>query len=385
MAERKPLILDRARARAIWLRAQRLDEEAPFGEGPEATRRAVEHLGYVQIDTINVIERSHHHILFTRIPAYRRSDLDHAQSVAKSVFEYWTHALAYVPTADYRFFIRAMEAYRQNPAKAFAAETDERAYKALLARIRKDGALSIRDIDDDVLVEKTHPWGSRKPSKGAMRYGFFSGDLTIDRRIGMLKSYELAGRHFGWTRRPRPASDAQQADYLLRRALRAQGVVSLDSICYGDVKTKADVAALIASAVKRRRLVPVRLAGLEAVEHWAAPEAIEAAAAAPPAGRVHILSPFDPLIIQRKRLKAFFGYDHRFEAYVVPEKRELGYFALPVLVGDRIVAAVDLKTDRQAKRLLIQKWTWMEPETADVKVAVDEELGRFERFQLSVE
>ena len=99
-------------ARKIWLRAQRLDAPAPFGGGPAATRAAVEHLGYVQIDTIHVIERSHHHILYTRIPAYRREDLHQAQAVDKSVFEYWTHALSYVPTSDIRFFLPAMRYYR---------------------------------------------------------------------------------------------------------------------------------------------------------------------------------------------------------------------------------------------------------------------------------
>ena len=84
--------LTNAEARRIWLRAQRLDTPMPFGEGPQATAAAVEQLGYVQIDTINVIERCHHHILFTRIPAYRRADLRQAQSIDKSVFEYWTHA-----------------------------------------------------------------------------------------------------------------------------------------------------------------------------------------------------------------------------------------------------------------------------------------------------
>src|SRR5437868_740744 len=83
--------------------------------GPLATRLAVEHLGYVQIDTINVIERSHHHILFTRIPGYRRSDLQQAQSTDKSVFEYWTHALSFVPTRDYRFFMPAMRDHRTEP------------------------------------------------------------------------------------------------------------------------------------------------------------------------------------------------------------------------------------------------------------------------------
>src|SRR6201988_5574165 len=103
-----PFPLTQFQARRIWLQAQRLDTVAPFGEGPAATAAAVAHLGYVQIDTINVIERCHHHILYSRIPAYRRADLKHAQSIDKSVFEYWTHALSYVPSGDFRFFMPLM-------------------------------------------------------------------------------------------------------------------------------------------------------------------------------------------------------------------------------------------------------------------------------------
>ena len=109
----KSVPLTKSQARQIWLRAQRLDTREPFGEGPAATAAAVEHLGYVQIGTINVIERSHHHILWNRIPDYRRADLRQAQSIDKSVFEYWTHALSYVPTRDLRFFIPAMKRHKR--------------------------------------------------------------------------------------------------------------------------------------------------------------------------------------------------------------------------------------------------------------------------------
>src|SRR5713226_7362964 len=104
-----PPALTKAAARRIWLRAQRLDQAAPFGGGPEATRAAVAQLGYVQIDTINVVERCHHQILYTRIPDYQRDHLRQAQSIDKTVFEYWTHALSYIPTVDMRFFVRAMK------------------------------------------------------------------------------------------------------------------------------------------------------------------------------------------------------------------------------------------------------------------------------------
>src|SRR5215510_13848820 len=213
-----PTMLSKSRARRIWLHAQRLDQAAPFGDGPEATRAAVEHLSYVQIDTINVIERSHHQILYTRIPGYRRADLHQAQSIDKTVFEYWTHAFSYLPTRDMRFYARAMKRDWQARSAWFGAvkAADRR---KVLGRIRKNGALTIRDIDDDVLVEKDHEWASRKPSKRALQLAFYKGIVTISQRAGMLKTYELLTRHFGWERLPRAASTREVLDYLLDRAL----------------------------------------------------------------------------------------------------------------------------------------------------------------------
>ncbi|KAB0680946.1 winged helix-turn-helix domain-containing protein [Aureimonas leprariae] len=380
MSRRSPLPVSKHDARRIWLRAQRLDSREPFGGGAEATPAAVRHLGYVQIDTINVIERSHHHILWTRIPSYRLEHLAQAQSVDRSVFEYWTHALSFVPAEDYRFFLPAMRRYRLKPANWF-----EKVTKADLAKVMKlvrdGGALSIREIDDDVLVEKDHAWASRKPSKRALQLAFYTGALTISARTGMLKTYELTDRHFGWAERPKPATERQVADYMLDRALKAQGIVSLDSVCHLVPSRKTAIRERIEARVRRGALRAVAVEDAGRVEHWAAPEALEALAP-PDEEPVHLLSPFDPLIIQRKRLAAFFGYEHRFEAYVPSDKRVLGYFALPVLVGDRVVAAFDLKTDRRNGRLLMQKATWLEEPSAELKRRVDAELGRFERFQL---
>ena len=371
-----------AHARRIWLRAQGLHTRSAFGAGPEATPAAVEHLGYVQIDTINVIERCHHHILWTRIPTYQREHLHRAQTLDKTVFEYWMHALAYVPTSAYRFFMPEMARRRAAPGGWFGA-VDPADVRRVLSLIRKKGPLSIRDIADDVLVDKDHPWASRKPSKRALQLAFLTGALTVSARSGMLKTYELTDRHFGWKRRPRPASDEQVADYMLDRALRAQGVVSLDSICHLDAKRKPAVRRAIEARVRRRRLRAVTLEGAERVEHWATPDALEEGVGQEEEDLTHIVSPFDPLIIQRKRLKLFFGYQHRFEAYVPKAKRSFGYFALPVLVGDEIVAAIDLKADRRKGRLHVQQWSWVGNFSAAThKARVEEELHRFEEFQI---
>jgi uncharacterized protein len=238
-----------------------------------------------------------------------------------------------------------------------------------------------------VLTDKEHLWASRKPSKRALQLAFYTGALTISERSGMLKTYELMNRHFGWDKPPKAASASDVTAYLLDRALRAQGIVSLDSICHLDAPSKQAVRRLIEARIRHGELVPVALEGAGKLEHWARAETLET-----PIERaselVHILSPFDPLIIQRKRTELFFGYGHRFEAYVPKEKRQFGYFALPVLAGDDIVAAIDLKTDRRKRKLLMQKWSWVGAGSArggrrDLKRRIEEELHRFERFQLA--
>jgi uncharacterized protein YcaQ len=380
----KPIALTRAAAREIWLRAQRLDSEAPFGEGPQAVAAAIEHLGYVQIDTIHVIERCHHHILWNRIPAYRRADLHQAQSVDKSIFEYWTHALSFVPAKDFHFFIPAMKLHRREGHRWFG-DVKPADLRKVMRLLKTDGALTVRDIEDDVLVEKVHAWASRKPSKRALQLAFYEGRVTISERNGMLKTYELTDRHFGWDKPPKPASAREITGYVLDRALRAQGIVSLDSTCHLDAPSKKAVRQLIEARLRRRELVPVALQDAGKQEHWAQPETLEIVGQAA-TERVHILSPFDPLIIQRKRTRLIFGYEHLFEAYVPKEKRRYGYFALPVLVGDEIVAALDLKTDRQNRKLLLQKWNWVgaaaKGPRRELKRRIEEELHRFERFQL---
>ncbi len=375
------LDISQSQARRLWLRAQRLDANAPFGGGPQATPAAVQHLGYVQIDTINVIERCHHHILWTRIPDYRRDHLRQAQTVDKTVFEYWTHALSYIPADDLRFFMGDMKQQRLSPRSWFSSVTESE-LRRVITRVRDNGALSIRDIDDDELVEKDHAWASRKPSKRALQLAFHIGKLTVSERTGMLKTYELMDRHFQWDRPPRKASEKQVIDYLLDRALRSQGLVSLDSACHLNAGRKPLLRQAIEKRVKQGKLIPVAMDGAGKVEHWSLPETLDSLPGE--TAGVHILSPFDPLVIQRKRLKMFFGYEHLFEAYVPKEKRIYGYMGLPVLVDDEIVAVLDLKADRARRELLLQAWTWVgKGRSSAHKRIIEEKLHSFEQFQFA--
>lgn len=375
-------IISQVKAQELLLDAQRLNVANPFGKGPEAVLNAITHLGYVQIDTISVIERCHHHILYNRIPSYKLADLHHAQTIDKSIFEYWTHALAYVPTSDYRFFMNDMKARKENLGQWFSKVKPEE-LKKVMTTIKREGALSIRDIADDVLVEKDHDWGSKKPSKRALQLGFHTGELTISERLGMLKKYELSTRHFNWLKRPKAATRDEVNNYMIDRALRSQGLVDVNSICHLEkAARKTEVKKLLENRVKNGQLLEVAVKNKEKQILFIRPETIECKIKS--SEQVHILSPFDPLTIQRKRLEFFFDYAHRFEAYIPKTKRIFGYFALPVLVDNQIKAVIDLKTDRARQKLLIQQWTWLEKhKSVSTKQRIEEQLQRFEKFQLA--
>lgn len=373
--------ITKSRAKALWISAQGLHRKGSFGSDSRATTNAIEHLGYVQIDTINVIERSHHHILYSRIPNYHQKHLHKAQNKDKTIFEFWTHALSYVPTKDFHFFQIQMKKNIKSPHdwyKSVKKEDLQKVYRL----IKKNGPISIRDIEDDILIEKSHDWGSRKPSKKALQLAFNQGKLVISERIGMLKKYELTNRHFDWKIKPKTATEKELNSYLLERALRSQALVSLDSICHLEPSRKSAMKDLILKHVENQTLIPVQLEGSETILHWMRPELLDKKVDINDQ-QAHILSPFDPLIIQRKRLNLFFDYKHLFEAYIPKEKRVYGYFSLPVLIEDKIVAALDLKINRQSKKLIIQKWAWLPKQKADsLKKLIETELHQFEKFQL---
>lgn len=274
-----------------------------------------------------------------------------------------------------------MKKYVKSPPPWYDSVTKEHLQK-LFRLIKKNGPVSIRDIQDDVLVEKDHAWASRKPSKKALQLGFNQGKLVISERIGMLKKYELTDRHFNWDKKPEPAKEQEFNEYVLERALKSQALVSLDSICYLEASRKPAIKALIQEQIDKQRLITIDIEGMDQIQHWMRPELLNRKVKIDH-GQVHILSPFDPLIIQRKRLNLFFDYQHLFEAYIPKEKRIYGYFSLPILIGDSVVAAIDLKIDRQLKKLLIQKWTWL-PRQRSIALTkmIESELHRFEKFQL---
>lgn len=379
----KPTLTPSA-VRRIWMRHQGLDRLEVFGPGLDSLQSVFDRLGSVQIDTINVIERAHHHILWSRQPSYRARDLEELQQGRRSIFEYWTHALSYLPTNAYPHSVALMRRHRTAPGSWFAS-VDPAEARALYRRIVREGPLSISDIKEDRLVEKDHPWASRKPSKRVLQYLFYCGDLTISRRAGMLKFYECSRRHFGWRRRPAASTEAQRLDHLIDRALRAQGLVDVDSIIHLNKSLRGPISRRLARRARAGELIEISCPVSAKISLWARPETLASREADFDEEAAHILSPFDPLVIQRDRFLRYFGLDYRFEAYVPEAKRRYGYFACPVLRGERVCALIDMKIDRVRGQLRIQRWTRIGKSSKADRRAIEERLGAFENFQLGRE
>jgi uncharacterized protein YcaQ len=176
-------------ARKLVLLSQRLPPAKPVGQATAATLSAIEHLGYVQIDTISVIQRAHHHTLWNRNPRYEPSQLDQLIA-AKQVFEYWSHAAAYLPMRDYRFSLFRKQAIASGDQEHWY-ERDERLMKSVLKRIADDGPLMAKDFEHT--GKKTGEW-KRKPAKKALENLFMQGDLMAPRRVNFHKVYDLTER-----------------------------------------------------------------------------------------------------------------------------------------------------------------------------------------------
>jgi uncharacterized protein YcaQ len=334
-------------ARKLVLISQGIHREKELGKGTIAGHNAIEKLGYVQIDTISVIERAHHHTLWNRVSSYDTSHLSELVE-AKQVFEYWSHAAAFLPMRDFRFSLPRKRAIASGELHWFSK--DKKATKHVLDRIKSEGALQSKDFKQATVSREG--WGYYKPAKRALEQLFMEGELMIAKRQGFQKVYDLTERVLPDKADTRMPSPREYHQHLIDNYLRSNGVGTPAEIAYLRKGLKPAIDKVCKELLEDGHLERVAinkqnfylLAGQDQLLKTSLSRS-----------KVKILSPFDNLLIQRKRTKQLFNFDYLIECYVPAEKRQYGYFCLPLLWGQEFAGRMDAKIDRKTGVLDIHK------------------------------
>lgn len=361
-------------ARKLVLLSQRVPPSKQRGNAPAATLSAIEHLGYIQIDTISAIQRAHHHTLWNRNPRYENSHLD-SLLLNKKIFEYWSHAAAYLPMRDYRYSLPRKQAIKNGDQNHWY-ERDKQLMHAVLRRIETEGPLMARDFEH--AGEARGDWGS-KPAKRALENLFMQGELMVPYRLNFQKVYDLTERVLPEdtdTSLPHPQTHAR---FLITRYLQANGLGQASEICYLLKNTRALVSDTLQEMASNRELLPIKVSG---TDYYTLPATPELLAKPLSRSKLKILSPFDNLLIQRKRTLELFGFDYQLECYVPGPLRRYGYFSLPLLWNGTLVARMDCKAERKTSCLHIRHLA-LEPglrKTDAFARALAKELLLFQQF-----
>ena len=346
-------------ARKLVLLSQRLPPSKQPGSAVAATLSAIEHLGYIQIDTISVIQRAHHHTLWNRNPRYKPEHLD--QLIAdKSIFEYWSHAAAYLPMCHYRYSLPRKQALVRGDQSHWFPRNDK-LMQSVLKRIDAEGPLMAKDFDDkhsdDKYFEdktgKSKPkpgdWKS-KPSKQALETLYMQGDLMVSSRLNFHKVYDLTERVIPEGTNTTEPNAEEYSRFLITQYLLANGLGQSSEIAYLLKNTKSMVTATLHEMVSTGELLEITVGSHS---YYALPASLELLSKPLARSKLKILSPFDNLLIQRKRMKALFDFDYLIECYVPAAKRKYGYFSLPILWDGKLVARMDCKIEKSQSLLHI--------------------------------
>ncbi|GLX79525.1 hypothetical protein tinsulaeT_28650 [Thalassotalea insulae] len=341
---------DLARLRRIALTAQGLLQTQPFGRGLAGTRKAINHLGYVQLDTVSVVERAHHHVLYARVPNFKPEMLDQLL-ISQDIFEYWAHAAAFLPIDEFRFTLPYKQAIKSGQTHWYKNQ-DRKLMNELLARIRSDGPLRSRDLESN--TSNRAGWWDWKPAKKALEQLYMEGDLMVCDRQGFQKTYDLTERVLPPKVNTTMPEIEEFAEHVINKQIRCHGFATLKGLTYNEsrnTKLRKAVNTLINEYLLAGKLEQIQLNNGEAfvIEAESFDRRMPRVA-----NRMQILSPFDNSVIQRERLKTVFDYDYKIECYTPEAKRQYGYFCLPLLYRDQFIGRMDCKAHRKIKQLEIK-------------------------------
>lgn len=347
-------------ARNLFLQRQGLLNREPFGRGKPAVLKAIDRLGYVQIDTISVVDRAHHHVLKTRVPNYSEHMLGRLMCRDRDIFEYWAHAAAYLPSKDYRYYLPMMAGWRNRK------NWDKKLAREIRRRIEIEGPLQAKDFEDP-RGRNSKGWWDWKPAKLALEHMFLSGELMVTRREGFQKVYDLTENVLPADVDTSMPSHEEWVRFLALRVLRAIGIGTLHDISFarGTISRftgraiRSDVKHALASLAEDHKVETLTMGK----QTWYADPTMTASLPIQVRKRrLHILSPFDNVVINRSRTIELFGFDYQLECYVPAQKRRFGYFCLPMLWGNEFIGRVDARAARK-RRVLEIKCLFLEPDT----------------------
>ena len=358
--------------------------EAPVGSGQGVDlARLIDRIGFVQLDSINTVERAHHMILWARRQSYRPEALKRLHEVDRAVWEHWTHDASILPVHLHRYwqhnFPRREARMRANWGKWFRPGYEPQ-MDVLLDRIRVDGPVSTSDVGEGE-VKGSGGWWDWNPSKTALEWLWHTGKLAVTRRDGFQKVYDLAERVIPEAHRGDVPHTAEMVDWACKAALDRLGFADASELRgFWGVLTPAEARDWVVGALRTGEVVEIAVEGSAGAvkRSLARPDVREQALAVGELGqRVRVLSPFDPALRDRDRAEFLFGFSYRIEVFVPEAKRKYGYYVFPVLEGDRLIGRVDCKAFRDASALRV-KGFWPE---AGVKMGA----GRLTRLEAELD
>lgn len=365
--------IDAARARRLLLGAQGLMNDPSRRADRGTVRRLIEQMGFVQIDTINVVERAHHLTLHSRLDGYRPALLTRLLESDRRLFEHWTHDASAIPIDFYPHWKHRFERYRQKATvnawwKKRIGEDGHRVIEHVRDRVEREGPLMSRDFNHDRNGE-AGTWWSWKPQKAALEHLWRAGELAIARRVNFQKVYDLAQRVHPEQARAHMPDRVTHIDWACRAALDRLMVATATEIAsFWNFISSAEARQWCEQAANRGEIERVTVNTADGTPPIAAYAVIDWRQQATRFGaapdRMRLLCPFDPVLRDRQRAARLFKFDYRFEAFVPAARRRFGYYVMPILDRDRLVGRVDPKFHRDRGELEIARVWWEPGETA---------------------
>ncbi|MEZ5778727.1 MAG: crosslink repair DNA glycosylase YcaQ family protein [Paracoccaceae bacterium] len=381
-------VLPNPAARRLFLDRHALVEPPSGNARGDDLLALIHRLGFVQVDSINTVERAHHMILWSRRQSYRPGNLRPLLERDRTLFEHWTHDASVIPTEFFRYwrlrFARDAARIRARWADWHGSEFHDKV-EDVRAHVHAGGPAGSGDVGEDEARGKGG-WWEWHPSKTALEFLWRTGELSVCHRRNFAKVYDLTERVLPDEHTLAHPGEEETVDWACNAALDRLGFATSGEIAaFWDLVTPNEAKDWCADALTKGEIIEIAVASHDGSLRRCFARADvfeEAAAVAEPSGRVRILSPFDPALRDRNRAERLFGFRYRIEVFVPEPKRQYGYYVFPVMERDRLIGRIDARCQRAEGALAIRAF-WPEtgvPVGAGRLARIEAELARLGAF-----